>query len=350
MQFGIRMSYTVETSMMGGLGAFPRAECLPFLCIPYGDYRSDNFDGASTGSFRNMQTHYSQDSFINMGRDFLLALHVLCMLYVQNNITHAASVLGDEISTENALVGSGLPHEMRQLILNALDQLYSFGSGKELPKQNLLVDPPASLTPLSSTIAAGSYSLSTRAERRSAHSTGGHLSSISANKLSLTLGPVIEEPQRVFSVISAQLHEVMNYLFARCYHVDEEVYSDSSDKQSEDNDNTSPPSLVLNSSSWPPQPPHISKGMGYGESSDSVEITLSDGSVSVEAVERDITTVFFEDDDKDETDMLISEASSIEMEDTEKGDKNRENQNTDYEGDFDVGLKKHCYIPTSLFT
>ncbi|CCW63041.1 unnamed protein product [Phytomonas sp. EM1] len=348
MQFGIRMSYTVEASMMGGLDAAFKAENSPLLCLPNGGSFNNNADRASLRSCKDIQTHYSQNSFINMGRGFLIALNVLCLLYMNCNLNAMVSVPGADASAENTLVGADLPQEVRQLIPNALVQLCAAGNGKELPRQNLLVDPPASPAPFLPTIAAGSYSLLTRAERRSTQPTGGLSSVISAARLSSLHGATMEYPQSVCSITAAQLQEVMDYLFARCHHVEEDIYSDLSDRQSDDNEDGSPSSFVSSPPLWPSQTLHESRGTGDEELSDSAESTLNDGSVFVEAVERDgIAANLFEDDDRDENAVLILETSSMEMEGS--NNKDEDDRNTEYAGDFNDVSDNDSYIPTSVF-
>lgn len=106
-EYGIRMSYGVEASMMGGKGA---------LCLPA------PLSGASlTGSTHAFDTHYNQQTFSKFGVAFLCSLQAL--LTSEQNANKSAEP-GEEVE-ENM--------ECAAFMALAWQQLFQAGSGRSPP-------------------------------------------------------------------------------------------------------------------------------------------------------------------------------------------------------------------------
>lgn len=119
-QFGIRMSYTVEGTMVGGKGA-------NYRCVGEVPPRS-----SSAWDSMQLDSHYSQGTYMNMGVSFLLSLKMLC---------------DAEDDARRAMEGDQITNETR---VPAMDQTWEqvamAGIGKQPPKEELFGEVPETLS------------------------------------------------------------------------------------------------------------------------------------------------------------------------------------------------------------
>lgn len=157
-KYGIRMSYTIEGTMVGGTGA-------DFVC-PWrydGDAFPQSRDGGGT-----LETHYTQDAFSVLGHSFLSTLHLL--IVIDGVVRLADTARAEAVPTE--------------LLRVAWEQVVSSGTGRSapaLPSCAVVCGAPAEPRPLAAGVhgpspsspldpsgsgAAGRYCVATRPQRR----------------------------------------------------------------------------------------------------------------------------------------------------------------------------------------